>query len=707
MRIRWKLFILLLAISVIPLGSALWIERKAARGLGEELATKTREWLTDEAKRDLLQVVRDHGRLLRYQADELAHNVRIQAQAVERCLAADPPDLPAIHFAHEFEDGGGLTDLVASKKHLRAAADGRTIPMRVSYERQNFVLAPGVEPAEVADDLARLSGVLSTYQLVRQSQSEFMNWQFTALESGVHSSFPGHGYYPEGFDPRRRVWYRNARARGELTWSEPIVDATTRQVMLTCSMPIHHADGTFAGVTAIDVRVTDLVREVELPDEWAGNAKTVLVRLVDVPISDRRVMSIIAQQDFVTDNRWDVPVESPILTSSDARQLDGLLDDLAHERAAFRSMPFEGCESLWAYGPLSGIGASLVVIVSCECVLAPARDAEREVLAEVRFHRHKMFAILAGAFVLVVMLSVLCSRHVTRPIRELAAAVHRIADGDLDTPTRVTTRDELGELGASINVMLPQLQDRMNLKHSLSLAMEVQQHLLPQEAPQVEGLDIAGKSIYCDETGGDYYDFVDLSRIDPHTLGVAVGDVTGHGIAAALLMATARSLLRSRADEPGDLGQVLNHMNRHLAVDVPVGKFMTLSFLLVDGARQVVRWTSAGHDPAIVYTPSTDTFTELAGGGIPLGIDPSWRFQELGPQRLEPEQIIVVGTDGIWEARGAHKQMFGKQRLRETIRAAAHGSARDISEAITDAVAEFCGVHSQDDDITLVVIKVA
>ncbi len=706
MRIRWKLLILLLVISLVPLGTALWFGQGAARRLGEDLAAGTRQRLTDDAKRYLLQTVRDHGKLLRRGAETLAHNVRIQARDVERCLASEAPGTPVMHFASEFEAGGVLANLVVSEQHLRTADDGKAIPMRVSYEHQNFLLAPGVEQEDVADDLARLSAMVPTYQLVHQSQSEFIHWQYTALENGVHSAFPGHGYYPEGFDPRRRLWYLNARQSGDLTWNAPIVDASTRQIMLTRSMPVYYPDGSFVGVTAIDVRMTDLVKVVELPDEWARVAKTLLVTPVEEQISGSHVMYIIAQQGFESDNRWDVPIKPPALTSTDERQLEEMFNDLMNERAAFRNMPFDGRDSLWAYGPMSGTGASLVAIIPSEHVLAPALAAEAKVLARVRHHRNVMFALLAGVLVVVVILSLLCSRHVARPIRELAAAVQRIADGDLDTPTRVTTRDELGKLGSSVNAMLPQLRDRIKLKHSLSLAMEVQQHLLPQDTPQVEGLDIAGKSIYCDETGGDYYDFIDLSSINPHTLGVAVGDVTGHGIAAALLMATSRSLFRSRADEPGDLGEVLNHMNRHLAVDVPVGKFMTLAFLLVDGTRKVVRWTSAGHDPAIVYTPTSDSFSELTGGGIPLGIEPTWQFKEFGPRNLESGQVIVIGTDGIWEARDPENQVFGKQRLRDTIRTNAQGSARDISEAITNDVAKFRGNHSQDDDITLVVIKV-
>jgi sigma-B regulation protein RsbU (phosphoserine phosphatase) len=706
MRIRWKLLILLLVIALAPLTVALWFGEHATARLGDDLAGRTREALADDARRYLLQAVKDHGRLLRLQAEMLKHNLRIQAWEVERCLAGPLPAAPEIHFAAEFEREGVLPDLVQSERHVHVAADSVIAPMYVSYTHQAFLLAPGVDPVTVADDLARLSTLLPTYQLVHQSQSDLILWQYTALENGVHTVYPGHGHYPEDFDPRRRPWFARARASGELTWSLPNVDASTRQVILTGSTPVHYPDGSFAGATGIDLRVTDLVQQVELPAQWAPDAETMIVVPTPDSTTGERALLIIARQGFQADSEWDVPIRPQYLTPDDRLQLAEMLDDITQERAAVRSMENAGRQSLWAYGPMYGTGAALVVIVPHDRVFEPALAAEAAVRRRVQLHRTVIAMVLLAGIAVVVVLAMLGSRHVTRPISELAAAADRIADGDLDAQTNIRTRDEIGELGATFNAMLPQLRDRLKLKHSLALAMEVQQSLLPKEPPRIEGLDVAGRSVYCDETGGDYYDFVDLSQLGPYKLGVAVGDVTGHGIAAALLMATARALLRSQADQVGELGKLLSHMNRHLAADVPVGRFMTLCYLLLDAQERTVRWSSAGHDPAIVFTPGSEPFSELAGGGIPLGIEPQWQYQELGPELLASGQIIVIGTDGIWEARNPQGEMYGKERLRAIIRQTSAGPADEISAAITQDVAAFRGQRFQDDDITLVVVKV-
>lgn len=706
MRLRWKLLILLLVIALVPLGVALWFGQSAAADMADDLALGAREALTADAKRFLLQTVQDHGKLLRHTATALEHYVRIQALEVERCLAGDPPSAPEIHFAADFESKGAIADLTVSDRHVRVHEDETTSPTLVSYERQSFLLAPGCDKGEVADDLARLSKLLPTYQLIHQFRPVLIHWQYTTLSNGVHTTYPGHGRYPEGYDPRQRLWYSGARERAGLRWSPPMVDASTRQAVLTLSMPVHRPDGSFAGATAIDIRITDLVKTVELPVEWTSEAETMIVYPLERSETGERAILIIAHQDLKAEGGWDVPIVDRVLTSSDGQQYQKLLGDLVHEKAAVRDMPYEGRHSLWAYGPLYTTESSLLVILPYERVLAPALAAEADVRKRVQVQRTLIGALLLGVVVTVVVLSMLASRHVTRPIQELAAATHRIAAGDLDTPTRITTRDELGELGATVNAMLPQLRDRLKLKESLTLAMEVQQNLLPQQPPRIPGLDIAGTSIYCDETGGDYYDFIDLSQIDPHTLGVAVGDVTGHGVAAALLMATARAFLRGRVGHPGGLGGLMNHMNRRLAADVPADKFMTLCYLLLDARAKTVRWANAGHDPAIVYKPDADEFSALDGSGMLLGVETEWRYEEFGPEPLVPGQVIVIGTDGIWEARNQRDQVFGKQRLRETIRAAGRRSASEISSAITAAVAAFRGDRFQDDDLTLVVIKV-
>lgn len=187
---------------------------------------------------------------------------------------------------------------------------------------------------------------------------------------------------------------------------------------------------------------------------------------------------------------------------------------------------------------------------------------------------------------------------------------------------------------------------------------------------------------------------------------VAVGDVSGHGVASALLMTTARAMIRSISILEKNTARRLTLVNRLLFPDTTdTGDFLTLFYLEFDMDQRQLRWVRAGHDPAILYDPHTDQFSELTGEGMALGIEEEYEFTSRTMPLGQPGQIIFIGTDGIWEAHNSRREMFGKDRLREIIRAYHHVGAHGIRDAVFTAVAEFTG-PGQDDDITLAVIKV-
>jgi sigma-B regulation protein RsbU (phosphoserine phosphatase) len=329
----------------------------------------------------------------------------------------------------------------------------------------------------------------------------------------------------------------------------------------------------------------------------------------------------------------------------------------------------------------------------------------REILAPIVKFRN--YYIVGGSlFVLSILLLIrLVTGRTVSSIKDVSSAAESIAQGEYSAFLPVKTKDEVGQLRQNFNTMVLQLQERMRLKQEMNLAMEVQQSLLPQRAPQIEGFDIAGKSIYCDETGGDYYDFIEFPELG--LMGVAVGDVAGHGIAPALLMTTVRAFLRSRVfTKPEDLADVITDVNRLLCIDTAeTGNFMTLFFMLIDSDNGKARWVRAGHEPAVVYDPSTDSFSELHGDGIALGVDETWSFEEEIRELWSDSQIVLIGTDGIWETENPQGESFGKSRLKEIIRQQKNRTSEAIVQAITEALAIHRGTAPQQDDVTMVVIK--
>ena len=240
------------------------------------------------------------------------------------------------------------------------------------------------------------------------------------------------------------------------------------------------------------------------------------------------------------------------------------------------------------------------------------------------------------------------------------------------------------------------------LKESLTLAQEVQQSLLPDAAPVIDGFEIAGRSLYCEETGGDYIDYLTVKD----GIAVVVGDVSGHGVAAALLMTTARALLRMRADSGGSPAEVITDLNRLLASDVQdSGRFMTLIYLRLNSAEKTLTWVRAGHEPGLCYIPKTNEFVEPRGKGLALGVFDDIKYDEYTTSPLHPGEIVVLGTDGIFETRDTKGKFFGRERLMGIVRENANRSASSILEVCLREVRDFCGGHPREDDETLVVIK--
>lgn len=244
-------------------------------------------------------------------------------------------------------------------------------------------------------------------------------------------------------------------------------------------------------------------------------------------------------------------------------------------------------------------------------------------------------------------------------------------------------------------------------KKALQLAAEVQKSLLPEIAPSIEGLDIAGKTFPCDEVGGDYFDYLPNSDTKENSTAIIVGDIVGHGVDAALLMASARAFLRMRASLEGSIEKIVMAMNQHLTQDMEkTGRFMTLFYLLIERSKERIQWVRAGHDPALLYDPVADRFDELKGPGLALGIHRDFTYQQQYMSGITPNQILILTTDGIFEASNQAGELFGKDRLKQIVRKNSALPAQCILDNIVNDHSIFTSGVSREDDITLVIVKI-
>lgn len=479
------------------------------------------------------------------------------------------------------------------------------------------------------------------------------------------------------------------------------------------------------GRTVGQWRATDQTLGEDLPAtgiHWRWQAGEVIALrrfgLVDgrygvavLALSEQRLLEGLAVPDFLSEriSTHVLPLTDGDLvatkTAAEGSDKGEALDHLGGRRTGHQWTSWRGELVLLAHDQTGGFPARVALIVP-ESVLTESAHFTEQGTMELFVRLQTIgIATLVVFSVAAVVLAIIGARFFVGPIQSLIVAVRRVAAGNLDTRVTIRTGDQFQELGERFNQMVPQLGDRMRMHRAMELAVEVQQHLLPKESPTLAGFDIHGTVVYHDATGGDYFDFLDIANLDGKCLGVAVGDVTGHGIAAALIMATARALLRGQVEQAGHLSEMMNRVNRNLAGDAIGGRFMTLFYGILNENSGDLRWVNAGHNPGILYHSGHDRFIDVGGEDIPLGIDAHWKYREHRRTLLLPGSVLVLATDGILEARNPQGDMMGVERLKELIRRHHDQPARRLTALLAEGVADYRGGQPLDDDATLVVIK--
>ncbi len=703
MRLHWKLLILLTTIALLPLAVSTWQWNQGARKVSANLSQWIGEQATERVISRLEEVIAFSTENLTREMELVETALKVQALSAERALKANPPQrLERPYLDSDYDRGYLPPGMVTSERHLRRGPDGTTAPMSVSYAEQVFGLPEGKTVLEFAKDISRLSGLLPVYQELGQVHGDLFFWQYTALENGLHAAYPGHGGYPEGYDPRLRDWYREARAQGKLVWGDLLVDASTGQLISTASMPVFGPNGGFAGVTAIDIEIVGTLRKLGRRVNIVNNVEAFLVRFA------KDGVRMVAHPNYAAKPRfWADPIAISTLPDEVAGRFSVVAQSLPSGGTGMLRMPVDGVDTVWTFGHLEAFGLYLVLAVPFEDI-SDLADLAEEIISDETAGQLRLTALMSVLLIVsIVAAAFFGSRTVTEPLRELAAVARKVARGDLSDTVPVTSRDEIGDLARIFNRMIPRLRERLALRQSLALAKEVQQHLLPKDPPQIPGLDIAALSLYCDQTGGDYYDFLPAPDGDQNGVVLVVGDITGHGASAALLMASFRAALRARLDELGKTGAGLDALNRQMSEDAQGGRFVTFFGLYIDLKERATHRLCAGHAPALVYDPASRRFEEWGGEDIPIGVDPDWSYTIQETPLPDGEVIFALGTDGIWECRNVEGEMFGRDRLEALIATHAAESAADICGAVRSALSEFRGERVQEDDITLIIAKSA
>lgn len=334
-----------------------------------------------------------------------------------------------------------------------------------------------------------------------------------------------------------------------------------------------------------------------------------------------------------------------------------------------------------------------------------------------------LFLAVAAAFLVVELASLVIgvnlTRTITRAVHELYTGTQKVMRGDFSHRIPVRGSDQLAELGHSFNRMSENLalllevaREKERLQSELEIAREVQNQLFPRTLPEVGSLHLRALCKPARMVSGDYYDCIALPDA---RLAMAIGDVAGKGISAALLTATVQSMIRAQirmaaeraagggSSSPGlSTADLVARLNQHLHAYTPPEKFATFCLGIYDEATGVLTYTNAGHPPPLLVRRGDVIRLEIHG--MVVGVLPSSPYQE-SSLRLEQGDLLVCFTDGVTEPENEYGEMFGEQRLIEVVLKHAAGEPAEVVAAIEDAVCEWCGTRDLQDDLTLMVAR--
>jgi sigma-B regulation protein RsbU (phosphoserine phosphatase) len=325
-----------------------------------------------------------------------------------------------------------------------------------------------------------------------------------------------------------------------------------------------------------------------------------------------------------------------------------------------------------------------------------------------------IFLVIEGVALII---GIRLTRSITGTVDRLYDATERVKAGDFSYRISIPSRDQLSALGgafdsmtASVERLLRESQEKLRLESELEIAREVQRQLFPESAPEVRGLRLYGMCKAARSVSGDYYDFLRLSE---HRVGLVLGDVSGKGISAALLMAAIQSALRAQFYDgfapagtsdaiPLSTAAAVGRLNVQLYENTPLEKYVTLFFAEYNAQTRKLTYTNAGHLPPVLFRRGG--VERLRAGGTVVGLFASTTYEQAEVQ-LEPGDLLLAFTDGISEPENAYGEEFGEERVLEVVSRALHAPPEVLAEEIYRSVSDWTGSPELQDDMTLLLAR--
>ena len=695
--IRAKIVRLVLSVSIFALiagtTAAFWgmsntrgTALRSSEELGQVAATDSEAALVAQAKANLQREVWAKAELTEERLTNIRERVDLLADYIEPIIsgAASVTD-------DRQEDGSGW---VMQYARVNGVPDAVLAAERACAAKAQFILDPVCR--ESAD-------IYSVY---------------FASERGVMASYDNHPddayeqLFLEGYDPRNRDWYKTAAATGHAAFTSTYLDAFGR-LLTTCAAPVYSPDGKLDGVLGMDLLIQDINQSV-VSTKVGKDGYAFLMDEAGILISSP-TLSVNADGSY---DQINLTQDSSFAPAA---------EQMIFGKSGISELVVEGKPVFFAYAPVNAAGWSLGMVLPREEVVAPAAASHDNILAmtarattRMSDTMRTMFAVLIGvsaalvAFILAA--TGILSKRLTGPIHRLIEEVKVISGGNLTHGVDVNTGDEMEELGRAFNGMTASLSDYManlaavtadreRIAAELSIAATIQSSMLPcifPPFPERTEFDIFADMHPAKEVGGDFYDFF---FTDEDHLWIVIADVSGKGVPAALFMVIAKTLLKNQSGFTASPAEVLTIVNDQLSENNEAGMFVTVFIASLTISTGELTFANAGHNFPLLYRDGAWHWLKTKPGLVLAGME-GLCYREY-QETLSKGDRLFLYTDGVTEAQSPAGELYGNQRLQDTLNTPGLPAERNeiLIARVQADIDRFAAGEPQADDITMLSLR--